>query len=33
LKAQGPSAAAAQFERSTAVWAGWDPVDAVVLTR
>jgi putrescine transport system ATP-binding protein len=33
LKAQMPSAAAAAFERGTPVWAGWDPADAVVLSR
>jgi hypothetical protein len=33
LKAQVPSGGAAAFERSTRIWAGWDPVDAVVLTQ
>jgi putrescine transport system ATP-binding protein len=33
LKAQMPSGAAATFDRGTPVWAGWDPGDAVVLSR
>ncbi|HTQ34354.1 MAG TPA: TOBE domain-containing protein, partial [Stellaceae bacterium] len=33
LKAQMSSAAAAKFERSAPVWAGWDPADGVVLAR
>jgi putrescine transport system ATP-binding protein len=33
LKAQMASTAAADFERGAPVWAGWDPADAVVLSR
>jgi putrescine transport system ATP-binding protein len=33
LKAQMPSTSAAAFDRGAPVWAGWDPADAVVLSR
>ena len=33
LKAQMASTAAAAFERGAPVWAGWDPADAVALSR
>jgi putrescine transport system ATP-binding protein len=33
LKAQMASAEAAAFDRGAAVWASWDPADAVVITR